>query len=82
MKHLNHYLPLFGIFAAGIIGFWIFSYDNLFRFILIITIGVSYIVWGLTHHYVHKDLTPSVILEYIAYTVLGVVIVSSILFRV
>jgi hypothetical protein len=80
--HLSHYLPLFGIIAAGILGFSLFSYDRAFQAVIVIASAASYVAWGLIHHYIHKDLHLSVIIEYFAYAVIGVTIVFSMLFRV
>ena len=31
MKHLPHYVSLIAIFLAGLVGFYVFSYDKYFR---------------------------------------------------
>jgi len=79
LKDLPHYLALLGIFAAGLVAFIFFSYDPAFKMAIIISVGVSYVVWGIVHHYLNKDLYLEVVLEYIAVAILGLVIVFSLI---
>jgi EamA domain-containing membrane protein RarD len=81
LKHLQHYLPLMGILGAGIIGFYIFSYDRLFQFFIAIAVSLSYVTWGLVHHYIHQDFHLSVLIEYLVIAILALVVIFSILFR-
>jgi len=80
-RDIQHYLPLFGILVAGLVGFSIFSYDRNFQAAIAVAVAVSYIVWGLVHHHIHKDLHASVIVEYLAIAIVGLVAVFSVLFR-
>lgn len=80
-RHLLHYSTLFAILAAGIIGFYLFSYDRLFQAAVGVAIAVSYVSWGIVHHKIHDDLHTSVIIEYILVASLGLVIVFSLIFN-
>lgn len=80
-KHVQHYLPLVGVLVAGVLGFFLFSYDRAFQVILLVAVAVSYVAWGVIHHKMHDDLHLSVIVEYIVIATLGLVIVFSLLFR-
>lgn len=62
-------------------GMLLFSTDRKFQEVLIIATSAGYVTWGIMHHIAHKDLTFSIIAEYFAVAVLGLVIVFSILFR-
>lgn len=79
-KHYVHYIPLVGIAAFGVIGFLLFSYDTRFITALIAALASSYISWGIIHHTIHKDICLAIILEYVAVAVLGIVMVSSLIF--
>ena len=79
--HTSHYLPLFGMVAATLLGFCLFSYDRTFQLVLGIAAASGYISWGLVHHFLHKDLHLSVALEYIAVACLGILILFFVLFR-
>jgi hypothetical protein len=80
-KHVSHYLPLIGILAATVLGFYLFAYDRSFQLALGIAGASGYVSWGLIHHHIHKDLHTSIVLEYLAVAFLGVVILFFILFR-
>lgn len=81
-KHFSHYFSLVTIFIAGIVGFYIFSYDKSFQLSVLIALALSYVSWGIIHHTIHKDLCLAIVLEYIAVAVVGVVMVFSLIFRV
>ena len=66
---------------AGLIGFWYFGYDRMFQMAVAVALAVSYVVWGVVHHYIHKDLYLSVVIEYIVVATLGLVLVFSLVFR-
>jgi hypothetical protein len=80
--YIPHYLSLFAILAAGVVGFYLFSYDRIFQAAVGVAISISYIAWGIVHHIIHEDLYPSVIVEYILVASLGLVIVFSLIFNV
>lgn len=80
-RHLQHYLPLLGILVAGLFGFILFSYDRNFQAAIGVALAISYVVWGLVHHHIHKDLHLSVVVEYLAIAAIGLVVMFSVLFR-
>ena len=80
-RHLNHYLPLIGILVAGTFGFITFSFDKAFQIALAIASASGYVIWGIVHHHIHKDLHTSVIIEYLAIAIFGVVIIITVVFR-
>ena len=80
-KHLPHYISLVGIFIAGLVGFYFYSYDQLFQIGIVVAMSLAYISWGIIHHTIHEDICFSIILEYIAVAILGVVMVFSLIFR-
>lgn len=80
LRHLPHYLGLWGIFVLTIFGLWFFSYDRIFQAAIFVSASISYVVWGVIHHKIHNDLYLSVIFEYIAFAILGIAVVFSLLF--
>lgn len=80
-KHLPHYLSLFGIFAAAIVGFIVFSYDRDFQVAIAVAVSASYFVWGVVHHSMHKDLEIKVVLDYLVVALLGMVTLLSLIYR-
>lgn len=80
-KHLSHYIPLFGVLAFGFIGFLLFSYDRVFQIATAISTALAYVLWGVVHHYIHRDLNVSVIVEYLVIASLGLVVIFSLIFK-
>lgn len=80
-RHLPHYLTLFGILFAGLLGIFIFSYDRVFQVTISAAVAVSYVAWGVVHHTIHKDLHLAVVVEYLLVASLGLVVVFSLIFR-
>ena len=81
IKHLSHYMVLFGILFAGFAGLVMFSYDKALQVATASALVASYAAWGITHHYLDKDLHPETVLEYIVVAVLGFVIIFSLIIR-
>ena len=69
---LTHYFPLFAIFMASALGFILFSYDQAIKYSLTIATGFAYFVWGIVHHYLHKDLDWEIAIEYFVICIFGV----------
>jgi hypothetical protein len=80
LKHLPHYLGLLGIVLSTFFGFWFFSYDRVFQALVFVSAAISYVVWGVIHHKIHKDFYLSVLIEYIAVSIFGLVVIFSLLF--
>ena len=80
-KNLPHYLPLIGVFLASILALYIFSYDQMFQLAISASLAVSYVVWGVIHHYIHKDLCIEIIFEYLGVAFLGFVVMLSLILR-
>lgn len=80
-RHLPHYLSLFGILFAGFAGLILFSYDKNFQMSIALATAGAYVAWGIVHHAVHKDLYLETVIEYIAISVLGLVIIFSLIIR-
>lgn len=80
-KHLPHYVSLIALFMAGLVGFYVFSYDTYFQIAIATALSLSYISWGIIHHAVHKDICWSVIFEYVTIAILGLVMILTLIFR-
>lgn len=80
-RHLSHYMALFGILLAGFAGLILFSYDKNFQIAVAAALSASYVAWGVTHHYLHRDLHIETFLEYLAVAILGFVIIFSLVLR-
>jgi len=74
-------MALFGILLAGFAGLILFSYDKNFQIAVAAALSASYVAWGVTHHYLHRDLHIETFLEYLAVAILGFVIIFSLVLR-
>lgn len=80
-KHLPHYFSLLGILVVGVLAFAIFSYDKAFQLGVAIALATAYVAWGVIHHWLHRDLHLSVVIEYVVVACLGLFIVFSLILR-
>lgn len=78
MRHFPHYLVLFGILGIAIFGWVNFSYDRAFQVALVAATTISYVSWGVVHHFLHDELYFEVVVEYIAIALLGGILALSI----
>jgi hypothetical protein len=81
LKHLSHYLVLFGILLAGFAGLILFSYDKAFQVAIASALVLSYTSWGIVHHYLDKELRLETVIEYFVVAILGFVIIFSLIIR-
>lgn len=80
-SHLSHYLVLLAIFSFGIFFFLYFSYNHLIQILTVLLVSTAYFFWGITHHYLEKNLYLKVVIEYFLVAVLGATIVISLILR-
>lgn len=80
-KHLVHFLSLFAIIGVSLWGLLMFNYDKNMQTAIVFALGVSFVTWGVVHHYIHDDLHPKIVLEYIATAALGTVVLLTIIWR-
>jgi len=81
LKDLPHYLLLFAILIAGFAGLILFSYNRGYQVAIAFGLMAAYVIWGLVHHSIHKDLYFETFVEYFAIAVLGFVIIFSLVIR-
>ena len=80
-KHLSHYLSLAGILLVGGYGLIFFFWDMPLQIAIAVGVAGAYVTWGVVHHYLHRDLHISVVVEYILISTLGLLIILSLLGR-
>lgn len=79
--HPLHYFTLLCILLTGLWGIFWFNYNPQLQLGIMVSLGVSYVVWGTVHHWFHRDLHIKIIFEYVLVAVLAVLIFASLLFR-
>lgn len=78
-KQTSHYLVLTGIVAFAFWGIVKFSYDPVFQTATVLALAVSYVTWGMVHHWLHQNLNLKITSEYIFLALLATVILLSII---
>lgn len=69
---LLHILLYSGV-GIGLLAIWLLRYDNLARFLVILSMVIYYLVWGLIYHYLKRDLNKKIIAEYLLIGAIGLV---------
>lgn len=76
-----HYFSLVCILAVSLWGVSWFSYDKTLQLALVVSLGVTYTVWGIIHHVLHKDFHPKIVVEYILMSLLAILVIGSLVFQ-
>lgn len=78
-RHLFHFIFLLLLLSLVSLLILAFQFQTTFQIILIIFLGLTYILWGIIHHFKIKDLHPRIILEYVLIALLGTAVLITIL---
>jgi len=74
-KHKSiHYLSLVLVLSIGALLFALFPHNEAVQFSATLSVAVGYVVWGVIHHHIHRDLTIFIAIEYISIALLGLVL--------
>lgn len=80
LRHISHYIVLLIILMAGLIAMIGSGKSTLLHTIILIIISASYLVWGVIHHFIEKELHIEIVLEYLIFSLLGTVFVLGVLY--
>lgn len=80
MRHPTHYFVLLCLLTVGLWGIYMFSYYPAMRLAIMISLSVSYVVWGIVHHAHQKDLHPKIVVEYLLVAMLALLIFTTLLY--
>ncbi len=73
-KHWLYYAVFILMQVVGL-GLLILTGSNKsWQFVVICFMTVCYFVWATAHHYIHHNLTPKIVVEYMLIGILGAVI--------
>jgi hypothetical protein len=78
-ENLAHYLILLVLLGGGLVLFFFFSYSPQIQLYLSLATALFYLLWGVSHHYLNKDLSWSVVIEYTLVAVLAWTIIYTVL---
>lgn len=80
-KDLKHYLALIAFLSIGLALFLIFNYNRQIQIGITLLMSLCYLVWGVVHHTIEKELHPKIILEYFVVATVASILVISLLMR-
>lgn len=69
-SHLTQIFLITSIFIISIIALRVFASDRNARMYVIVFMSFSYVLWGIIHHAIQKDLNIKIALEYIGFALL------------
>lgn len=73
-NHVGYYISLFLILFFGFLIAYNSS-DKEFQLLVAVMTAFIYVVWGILHHLINHELTPTIVLEYTLMGALGISIV-------
>lgn len=79
--HPIHYFTLVCILAIGLWGLFWFDYYQPLQLAIVISMSISYVVWGIVHHWLHRDLHVKIVCEYALMALLSVLVFGSLILR-
>ena len=74
-KHFLHYLVYLVVFCAGLTLVFVARGNAHLQAMYLMMMAFVYFLWAMVHHYIHHELHPRVVIEYILIVVLGAVII-------
>lgn len=67
------------IIFSGLAAFFSFRNYPMVQLLVGIVTALSYVIWGIVHHFVDKDLNVKVIIEYLAVAIFAIIILWNLL---
>lgn len=80
-RHPLHYFVLLCLQLIGLWGLFWFNYRPLTELVILIYMAISYVGWGIFHHYEHHDLHVKIVLEYLLIALMALLFFSVLLLR-
>ncbi len=80
-KDLKHYLALIAFLSISLALFLVFNFNRQIQMGITLIMAGGYIIWGVVHHSVKKELHPRIISEYILVATVASIVVIFLLMR-
>lgn len=78
-KDFSQHITLLGILGGGLAAFYYVAPNTSLQFIVGVITSVAYVLWGIMHHGMKKDLHTRVVVEYILMGAIAIVLLATIL---
>lgn len=79
LTYLSHYLTLAVILGGGGLVFFFFAHSQQIQFWIGVIMALAYLLWGIVHHYLKKDLNWLIVVEYTLVAIFSIVVIYSVL---
>lgn len=73
-KHIGYYLSLVLILSLGLLLTFSIT-DKQSQMLIIALTAFFYVGWGILHHFIHHELTPKIVVEYVLIGSLGLTLI-------
>ena len=80
LRHISHYAVLLILMVTGLITASLTGKDTVFHTIVLVSIAVTYFIWGIIHSALEGELHSEVIMEYLLFGLLGLALVLGVLY--
>lgn len=80
-EYAEHYSVLALIFTAALVGLILFKTDLMMEQVVIWCLAGMYVLWGIVHHLIRRDLTGFIVLEYLLIGSLAGFVVSFVIMQ-
>lgn len=77
--HIFHYLVLTVILIGGITAFFSFRNYPRIQFLIGSAMALSYIIWGIVHHFIDRDLSTKIVIEFVTIAVFVIIVLWNVL---
>lgn len=79
MKHAFHYVVLLLILGTGIGVFYLVQPNVTLELVTGMATAVAYVLWGIVHHALEKDLHPKIVIEYMLIGSIAIILLVTML---
>lgn len=76
-----HYIILIMIFVVALVGIGILGSNKFASQIIVGGLVVAYVLWGIGHHIIKKDLTGFIVLEYVLVGLLAGTVIATVILQ-
>ena len=78
-QSISHFLVLVAILAVGVFTFIYVRPNTTIQLLVGIVTAVAYVLWGLIHHAIQKDLHQKIVVEYLLIGAIAIVLLVTML---
>jgi hypothetical protein len=78
-QSVTHLLILIAILAVGVFAFMYVAPNTTIQLVIGIVTAVAYVLWGLIHHAINRDLHQKIVVEYLLIGAIAIVLLVTML---